>query len=159
MRTWWPPAFQAIGIRGVYRGGFTPFTPPAVAPTTVAWSTLFTVARGPRRKEAAGTPSPLFGSSLEEKTTRGKERAIFCRMKAKNFGVVSLRNEERWKSYPPKGGICEKERGRKNEITQYRERETGGTHHQGASLGEKRGCCRWRSERKRPRRKRPSRRH
>lgn len=104
MRTWWPPAFQAIGIRGVYRGGFTPFTPPAVAPTTVAWSTLFTVARGPRRKEAAGTPSPLFGSSPEERTMRGKERPMFCRMKAKKFGLVSLRNEETVEKLSPQRG-------------------------------------------------------
>lgn len=151
MRTWWPPAFQAIGIRGVYRGGFTPFTPPAAAPTTVAWSTLFTVARGPRRKEAAGTPSPLFGSSLEERTTRGKERPIFFHKKPKKIRLVSLRNGENGKSYPPYGGIGQKERGRKSEITQHRERETGGTHHMGASQGRKRGCCRWRSVRKRPR--------
>lgn len=151
MRTWWPPAFQSQGIRGAYREGLYSFHPcpsprqrrrpgPPFSPLPTA-----SVSGRP------WAPPPPFGSSLEVKPTRGKERPIFFHKKPKKIRLVSLRNGENGKSYPPYGGIGQKERGRKSEITQHRERETGGTHHMGASQGRKRGCYRWRSVRKRPR--------
>lgn len=159
MRTWWPPAFQSQGFRGAYRKGLYSFHP----------------CPSPRQRWRPGPPfSPLPTASVSGrpwappppvwvlpggKTHAGQGTPGIFPHKSKKIRVCFVTERGNGeKVIPPMGGIGQKGRGRKSEITQNRERETGGTHHLGASLGEKRGCCRWRSARKRPRQKRPSRR-
>ena len=158
MRTWWPPAFQSQGIRGAYRKGLYSFHP----------------CPSPRQRRRPGPPfSPLPTASVSGrpwappppvwvlpggKTHAGQGTPDIFPQKTQKNQACFVTERENGKSYPPYGGIGQKERGRKSEITQHRERETGGTHHMGASQGRKRGCCRWRSERKKPRAKSRSRR-